>query len=305
MARRENIKNLAASIKERLRQAAQKQGIDFNRALLLYMQEGFLRRLSQSPYKERFVLKGGILFYGQFERKARPTKDIDFLVTNTGNSSEKLEAIFKIICAQPSADGIRFDGDRIDIQEIKEDADYHGLRIKIRGTLGTMVLPLQIDIGFGDVLKPESIVFDYPVLLDERPFQLVAYSWDSVIAEKFEAIVNLGEANSRYKDFYDLYFLSRTLKFSGSRLAMAIGETFRHRGTELKDYTTIFYEAFVTDAMKVKMWASFRRKMRLEENLEFADIVHEIEYFLLPVIQSLLKRTDCGLEWIPEEKVWR
>lgn len=145
-------------------------------------------------------------------------------MTNTRNSPDKLAAIFETICRQEAADGIDFDPKSIDITEIKEQADYHGLRIRITGSLGTMVMPLQIDVGFGDVVSPDSIEFEFPVLLDKIPISLRAYSWETVIAEKFEAIVVLSEANSRFKDFYDICFLSQTVNFQGSQLALVISE---------------------------------------------------------------------------------
>jgi predicted nucleotidyltransferase component of viral defense system len=304
MAQRENIKNLAASVKDRLKQVAQKQNIDFNRVLLLYMQEGFLRRVSLSPYRDKFILKGGILFYGQFEQKARPTRDIDFLLTNTKNNPDRLAVIFGTICRQEAADGIDFDTKSMDITEIKEQADYHGLRAKITGSIGTMVVPLQIDVGFGDVVRPDSIEFEFPVLLDKIPISLKAYSWETVIAEKFEAIVVLSEANSRFKDFYDIYLLSQTVAFQGSQLALAIGETFSHRGTDLKGYHSIFQKQFINDPTRVQMWTAFRTKMRFLQDLEFSQLMRSMESFLSPVIQALLENEKFTFRWNVENNLW-
>jgi len=299
------IKNLGASIRERLRNAAQKMGYDFNRVLLLYMQEGFLRRLSLSQFRDSFVLKGGILFYGRLGQKTRPTKDLDFTAIKIKNDPDYLESAIKIICSISAEDGIEFDTNHIEISEIKEEADYPGWRIIITGTLDVMIQQLQIDFGFGDAVKPDSILFEYPVLLEENPIELRAYSWETVISEKFEAIVTRGEANSRMKDFYDIYFLSRSLSFNGDLLSSAIEETFRNRRAGLNNCRAIFMSSFMDDTMRKQMWMAFQKKMRFSERLDFADAVRGIEIFLSPVINALVQHKKFMMIWDNVYSAWR
>lgn len=168
-----------------------------------------------------------------------------------------------------------------------------------------LLLYMQIDIGFGDILKPDAILFDYPVLLGRESIKLRAYSWESVIAEKFEAIVQLSEVNSRFKDFYDIYFLSHTLNFAGSRLVLAIGETFRHRGTDLHAFTEVFRKSFATDSNRIQMWTAFQKKMRFDASLIFADVVVDIERFLSPVIEAILQNNEFTSVWNHEQGTWQ
>lgn len=194
------IKNIPASVSERLKNIAQKSGRAFDTLLLLYFQERFLYRLSISDYKDKFILKGGLFLFSQTQFKARPTKDVDFLARQIANELEILRESFVTICSiDVPSDGIMFQLDEMTTERIKEDADYEGVRIKVTALLGRMKKNLQFDIGFGDVVVPKPQLIDYPVLLDMAAPQVQAYSKESVISEKFEAMITLSVMNSRMK----------------------------------------------------------------------------------------------------------
>lgn len=213
-------KNIAASVRQRLLNKARHDKRPFNELLQYFAMERFLYRLSQSPYTEKFILKGALMLRVWDAPFFRPTMDIDMLGRNTGNEIEKIIEQIREICqvsVEPE-DGLNFYTNNISGVRITEDADYEGVRIRFVTLLETARIPMQIDIGFGDVVVPgpqESII---PTILDFPPPHLLGYSLESAISEKFEAMVKLGELNSRMKDFYDIWLLSRRFDFKGDQL---------------------------------------------------------------------------------------
>lgn len=235
----------ADSIKAKLKQLAFQKNQPFDYLMMHYFIERLLYRLSTSQYADNFILKGGLLLYIILENEARATKDIDFLARRLTNTPDDLVHIFRTVCAIEADDAIRFDLHSITADRIKEDADYKGVRIKVTGYLDKSRHVLQFDIGFGDIVVPEPISMEYPSLLDmERPL-IKAYSRESVIAEKFEAMIALAEVNSRMKDFYDVYALSRMFDFEGLVLYEAIYQTLQRRGTPLSATPTVFSNEFM------------------------------------------------------------
>ncbi len=270
------IKNIGASVRRRLLEKAKKQGVDFNRLLLLYVQERFLYRLTHSQYRNAFVLKGGALFYAAHHLQARPTRDLDFLAGKIPSQPEAFGKVLRDVVAVEVADGVVFDADSISCQAITEGAMYEGVRAKVTAHLEAARQTLQIDAGFGDVVTPKPVHFEFPSLLDDKDFAIQAYSWESVIAEKFEAIVKLGDVNSRMKDFYDIWFLLANHEFEQEILNEAITATFKHRKTNLGDAWYIFKASFYNDPDKEKMWAAFFRKNGMIKTRSFSEIVLEI-----------------------------
>lgn len=300
-----NVKNVAASVRERLLHKAKERGIDFNRMLLLYFQERFLYRLVHSKYKNAFVLKGGVLFYGMHHLLARPTKDLDFLAKRIPNQIDAFAQILREIVAVVADDGIAFDSESITCQYITEAANYEGIRTKMSAELENAKLTLQLDVGFSDVVIPKPIQFDFPVLLSDRPIRVSAYSWESVIAEKFEAIVKLSDLNSRMKDFFDIWFLMTHQNFEAKMLQTAIETTFKQRQTDFKNAEYIFSTEFCNDDEKAKMWAAFSRKNNFKETEAFADVLAQIKHFLLPIIESIMNEdTKDGL-WNAKSQSWQ
>ncbi|WP_151736781.1 nucleotidyl transferase AbiEii/AbiGii toxin family protein ['Paenibacillus yunnanensis' Narsing Rao et al. 2020] len=300
-----DIKNIPASVAERLKNIAKTSGKAFDTLLLLYLQERFLYRLSVSDYKDKFILKGGLFLFSQTQFKARPTKDVDFLARQIANELETLRDSFVMICSiDVPADGVEFQLDKMTTERIKEDADYEGVRIKVTALLGRMRKSLQFDIGFGDVVVPKPQLIDYPVLLDMEAPQVQAYSKESVISEKFEAMITLSVMNSRMKDFYDIYMLLSTNDFDGRVLYEAVFETFQRRGTVLEKEHPLFLAKFADDESRTKQWMAFMRRLGIEEPLAFQDVMNCLVNFLEPLYQSLIHDVEFFGQWNCENRVW-
>ena len=252
-------KNLAASVRQKLFGLARARNEDFGLMLVKYGLERILYRLSRSKHRDAFVLKGALLFELWTHRSYRATRDADFLARGD-NTPERFVTIFKELCViDVDPDGLTFDAGSVKAERITEDADYEGVRVTFTAYLERARIPIQIDIGFGDVITPAPIETTYPTLLPGPNPHLLTYPKETVVSEKFEVMVKLGIANSRMKDFYDLETLSRTLDFDGKTLREAIGKTFERRGTELPSSGTpvAFTSEFYDDANKKKQWAAF------------------------------------------------
>jgi predicted nucleotidyltransferase component of viral defense system len=300
------VKNKAASIRAKLMNIARAEGIDFDALLLRYFQERFLYRLSNSKFSDHFVLKGGLLLVCLKMPVLRPTKDIDFLAEQVKNDSAEIEHIFKDITKVTCDDGIKFNSSSITSERIKEDADYEGIRLKIEATLGQARKRLQMDIGFGDIIIPESKVVEFPTLLEEKPPRVRIYSIESIISEKFEVMIKLSMANSRMKDFYDVYTLSLNHNFQGRRLKKAIKSTFQRRKTPIPDNPLVFRVEFYGNKERQKQWTAFLRKLRLHDiNQEFSEIMKRIISFLESVVISIRDRAQIGKSWDTITGSWK
>jgi predicted nucleotidyltransferase component of viral defense system len=292
------IKNLAASVRQRLENIAHSTGRPFQEVLQYYAMERFLYRLSQSSYADRFVLKGALMFNVWRAPTSRPTKDIDLLGRMESNV-ELLAEIMRDVCRQSvDPDGVAFDPGSVQGMLIKEDADYEGVRVTIRGSLENARIPMQIDIGFGDVMFPGPEVTDYPTILDYAAPRLRAYSRETAVAEKFEAMVKLGLLNSRMKDFYDIWLLSRQFDFAGAVLASAIQKTFAHRGTNVDTQPTAFTDVFADDPTKATQWHAFVRKSLLTEApSDLATVVDAIAAFLAQPAAAVAEGRPFEATW--------
>jgi predicted nucleotidyltransferase component of viral defense system len=300
------VKNKAASIRARLMNIARAEKIDFDFLLLRYFQERFLYRLAISEFSDRFVLKGGLLLICLKMPRSRPTKDIDFLAQGVKNEPPELVHIFKSITEIPYDDGVKFITSSVISERIKEAADYEGIRIKMDVTLGQAKKKLQIDIGFGDVIIPQAMQIEFPTLLDENPPKIRVYSIESIISEKFEAMVKLAMVNSRIKDFYDVYTLSISYNFQSDRLRGAIESTFHRRKTSIPDNLLIFRSEFHSDEEKQKQWVAFLRKSRLHDiNQEFNEIMERITSFLKPIVDSIKDKTREERTWDIRTGSWK
>lgn len=219
----EQLKNKSASVRAKLHNIARKENIDLNVLMVLYMQERILYRLSQSKYRDNFVLKGGLLLFAHNGFKGRPTQDMDLLGKQISNDINNIQTIFKEVFSQDHKDGLIFSTDTMTIENITEDAKYSGVRIKIRCLLGNAANVISIDIGFGDIIIPKPIEMQFPCILDTEPApDINVYTMESIIAEKFHAMIKLGIMNSRMKDFCDIYMLSKTNNFEGIVLEEAL-----------------------------------------------------------------------------------
>lgn len=295
--------NISASVLTRLKNIADKEQFDFNFLTLRYIQERFLARLEASAYANKFVLKGGFLLLAYNIHQARPTRDIDFLGINLSQDQELLESIIAEIASIEQPDGVSFIVDSIRSEIIKEDADYPGIRVKMVAKIGTARNRIQIDFAFDDVVTPRPLQMDYPNLLDEGNLHLWAYSKETIVAEKLEAIVKLTTFNTRMKDFYDIAFLSKEFDFDGKLLQSAIRNTFERRQTNLNAATDLLNSDLGDQDSFKKLWEAFERRTRIPSTDSFNITFSEIRDFVLPVVESDKKIES--LVWKRVAKKWR
>jgi hypothetical protein len=289
--------NLAASVHQLLMNKASQTHRPFNELLQYYAMERFLYRLSKSPYAGRFILKGALMFTAWKLESYRPTADID-LLGKAGRQVDNIVDITKRICSLPvEPDGLIFNSDSVTGARIAENADYEGVRTRFRANLGTARITLQLDIGFGDVIVPAAQRIDYPALLDFPAPRLRGYSKETIVAEKFESMVKLGTLNSRMKDYFDIWTLSRQFDFDGEMLGNAIAKTFSNRGTEITVDPVGLTARFAEDPEKNIQWRGFIRKSRLDRLPSLAEVISTISQFLRPVATALAASHSFSGQW--------
>ncbi len=272
---------MAASVRARLLSIARKRSQPFDLLLTRYVLERLLYRLSTSPHRERFVLKGAMLVTTWFDGPFRPTRDLDLLGFGAPDADVMVH-VFREICGIEANDGVVFDIPGLVVDRIREELEHGGLRITTTATIGGARIRTAIDVGFGDAIEPGIADLELPVLLDLPSPRLRAYSRETVIAEKFQAMVMLGRSNSRMKDFYDIWMLSRSYEFDPDRLAQAIAATFDRRKTpiptELPDALT---RAFAEDPVKQKQWISFIEAIEVKPD-SLLEVTEMLAAFLMP-----------------------
>jgi predicted nucleotidyltransferase component of viral defense system len=292
--------NLAHSVFQRLRNYAKENGEDFNRLLSRYAMERFLYRLTKSEHSEKFVLKGALLFMvWEPDYDRRSTKDID-LLGFTENSLDNLATIAKEVCETTvKEDGIEFDGENMQVQRIKEDADYEGVRIRRFAFIERSRIPIQVDIGFGDALVPDAIPATIPTLLDFPAPELRCYHQLTAIAEKFQAMIKLGELNSRMKDFYDIWNIIQHEEIDGTELQKACVATFEHRKTPFDLEAHFFAEAFPRSPAKQTQWTAFLRKQGVEEIAPsgFQETTELLHSFFRPMVEAQRSDQPFSAKW--------
>lgn len=295
-----NGPDLGASVRQRLLNQSRTQNRPFQELLQYFAMERFLYRLARSPHADRFILKGALLLTAWRAPLSRPTMDID-LAGRTNNQLDHIKKLVGEVCEiAVDPDGIEFNRASIDVSRIKEDADYEGVRVQFHATLARVRIPMQLDIGFGDVITPEPAEIEYPTLLNFPAPVLQAYPRETVVAEKLEALTTLGLLNSRIKDYYDLAVLSRMYPFEGERLAEAIGATFRHRGTTIEAEPIGLTRAYCDDPARTLQWRAFVRRSRFGEAAgDLTHLAEEIRLFALPVLSIVATDNPFKLRWEP------
>jgi len=292
------IKDMAASVRARLLNLARRTGKPYDTILIQYALERFLFRLSNSPFKDQFLLKGGLLLMGRGLPEARPTRDIDLLDLIT----QDLDEVFPIIRAVGESifpDGLIYDFSKASHEILTPESDYSGLRVKFRARIGKAAVPMQIDIGFGDRVVPNPTEIVFPTLLDMEPPVIMGYAPETVIAEKFEAALDLADLNSRMKDYYDIWFLSKTCSFDGRILQEAIVSTCKRRRTEIRSDAVMFKDGFTARADKMNQWTAFLGKGAMETApKEFSSLLKDIRMFLSPVAEACHRKRDFEARWI-------
>lgn len=290
--------NVAASVRQRLLDQARSKRVDYNLLLTRYGLERFLYRLGCSEYRERFILKGAMLFplWGVFSY--RSTRDVDLL----GYEESKVEVlveVFRMICQTEVADdGVIFDPASIQADDIREQMEYGGSRIKINADLAGARIHLQVDIGFGDVVTPAATYADYPTVLDQPAPHVRVYPRETVVAEKFQAMVHLGIANSRMKDFHDLWVIGNQFDFDGATLSTALIRTFKRRNTPLPaELPLALTPEFFADKQKIRQWKAFLNRAGLGEQPELSDVASFITVFVMPLIELCSRGETFAGAW--------
>ena len=296
---KKRVANVSASVRQRLLNLATEHKEDFGLVVTRYGLERFLYRLSVSPHRDSFVLKGALLLQLWTAETYRPTRDLDLLGRGVSNVSYR--KIFSEVCSQKvEDDGLTFPPDTIRVERIRDDEAYEGVRVRVEARLGDVRVPLQIDIGLGDTIVPSSEELEYPTLLKFAAPKLHAYSKESVVAEKFEAMVKLGMANSRMKDFYDLWVLAKRFEFESATLAAAIQATFKTRRTTLPRSSPLALPAdFHELPTKLTQWRAFLRKSGLKADSSLKEIIEVIREFVMPVVNGLSERNTENKVWQP------
>jgi hypothetical protein len=291
--------NLSHSVHQRLLNLSKDRDVDFNLLLIWYGLERLLYRMTRLERNQKFVLKGAMLFPVWLERSFRPTKDLDLL--GSGDiSQEGLVAFFREACGtEVEPDGLDFDGESVRVTEIREGQEYQGQRIHLMAYLGSAKIRLQVDIGVGDVITPEPTEITYPALLDFPAPLIKAYTPETVVAEKFQAMVSLDMLNSRMKDFYDLFMIARLFEFQGAVLVKAINETFLRRNTTIPEsMPTGLSDEFALNREKANQWKAFLKRTDLEISTpDLEQVVQDLRTFLMPLIDATAKDETFDLQW--------
>ncbi|MEM7604986.1 MAG: nucleotidyl transferase AbiEii/AbiGii toxin family protein [Myxococcota bacterium] len=296
---RKEPKNVAASVRARLLARAKTNKEDFQLVLTRFVNERILYRLSRSEHAPRFVLKGATLFVVWRGNPHRATRDLDLLGFGASDPESVRKVFTDMFRSDVEEDGVTFDLSTLSVGPIRDDQRYGGVRATILAGLSGAKVRAQIDVGFGDVVTPTAAIIDVPTILDLPSPRLHAYPRETVVAEKIEAMCQLGLANSRMKDFYDLVILSRDFEFAGGLLHQAIRATFDRRGTAIPTSEPVaLTPVFYNDASKRQQWRAFQKKARGTDLGDLPAVMAEVRAFALPLIQQD-ELTDC--RWVDSE----
>lgn len=292
---------IARSVHDRLLKLAAAGKEDFNAILGRYANERILYRLTRTKHGKRFILKGASLFVLWLGRAHRSTRDLDLLGSGKIDPAV-LHSVFADVCeVAVEPDGVKFDPASITVAEIREGQEYGGLRVKLRGLMGTARLSIQIDVGIGDAITPTPEEATFPTLLDMPAPTLRVYPRETAIAEKLDAMIELGMKNSRMKDYYDIALLARNFPFDGPMLRGAIDATLRRRGRTIPaELPTGLTDAFGSDPSKSSQWKAFTRGHREPElPADFRAVVREVRTFLEPPLDVIRAGSKFSLRWPP------
>lgn len=302
----EPVKNMSASVRARLLNLARSTGRDFQELTIRYAVELFLARLVESKHRDRFILKGAMLYIPWNLDDKRTTMDLDLLGFGSPDL-ENLSEVFRQVCDVKIADdGLTFDKESVTATPIREESVYDGVRVVVRVALGAMLIRLQVDVGFGDQIVPEPQPSEFPALLAEHGPVIRLYSPETVIAEKFNAMILLGMANSRMKDYFDIWMLSRNFTFEEKVLREAIRQTFARRQTALPETEPMgLSDEFASNESKRLQWQGFVRRQRKQDSLPgLTEIVAAIRGFIMPIIAGISAANPPAGTWTPDQG-WR
>ncbi len=296
------VKNRAASVLARLKMQSKNTGISYQMILQLFLQEEFLRRLCISKYRDNFVLKGGMFIYTMTNFESRPTQDIDFMLRRLSSDLDNVKAIMTEICEKNT--GNEFIHIKVvGTEQITPEKKYPGVKTKFIGSIENVRIPFSIDVGIDDVIIPDPRLRIIPTRLpDFEPAEVMTYSIESTIAEKFDAIIMRMETNSRMKDFYDIYYLSGMFNFDGLLLQKAVHNTISHRNRLVPENLFERIDAFSGNSYLVQMWKNF--KPAAEAGLTFDEALHGVILFIQPIIDSISNGLEFQEKWNSEIRQW-
>jgi hypothetical protein len=290
-------KNIVASVLAKLRNASTSSGAPFQQVLQQYAMERFLYRVSKSKYAQSVILKGALLLKTIGIPNARPTMDIDMLRKGNADQASLLALVMDCATLDVEADGLTFLADSAVAQEIAKDSEYQGTRILMDARMDNVRLKIQIDFGVGDVIVPGPRMIEYPVFLGGDTIEILAYPLETAIAEKLQAMVALGSANSRMKDFYDVWICSTHLDFNANALMKSIDATFKNRQTPIPGEE---FEALTPDFARTHrvQWNAFVKKIREDRLADtLGKVVGELKEFATPVLRSLARGEKFTRQW--------
>ena len=297
------LPDIAASVLARLKNKAKATGISYQQCLQLFFQEEFLRRLAGSKYADNFILKGGLFIYTLTNFESRATVDVDFLMRGLNNDLARMdEIIANILAVDTGNDFITFKAAKA--EPIAVQRKYHGISTQITGYIKNVRMHFNVDIGVGDVIVPKAERRSIQTqLVGYNKPEILTYSLESTIAEKFDAILQRFELTGRMKDFYDIYYLSRTFDFDGLKLQTAIQETLQNRGTpDDKDSFERVLALAENEDMQVR-WRHFLKTLK-DDELPFAAVISGIQQFLSPVWDAIICEKELLTSWAAETYVW-
>lgn len=297
------IRNIPVSVLAKIKNQAIKEGISNQMGQQLFLQEEFLRKLSLSKYRDNMILKGGMFIYTLTDFESRPTKDIDFMMRRLSNECDNIKRIMEEICEiDTNNDYIQLKV--IDTEKITLTNKYPGVKTKLQGQIGTVRVPFSIDIGIDDVIWPEPVIRKIKTRLkDFTEPEVLTYSVESTIAEKFDAILRLMEETSRMKDFYDIFYLSNIFGYNGIILYEAIKKTTNHRNRAINNDSMERIKAFKNNQKMLAMWDNYEPAK--VSGLPFSQAIDRIEVFIGPIYAALLAEGSFTGHWMSEEKLWK
>jgi predicted nucleotidyltransferase component of viral defense system len=301
-----NVKYISASIRQKLLNKSKELAQPFNELLQYYGLERFLYRISASKYHDKFVRKGALLFTVWRQSAIRSTVDID-LLGKVSNNPDDIVKVFQEICnLKAQEDGLQFDSTSVTAEPISLDADYQGVRVQLYGYLGTAKIRVQVDIGFSDIITPNPETSSYPTILDLPAPRINCYNKETAIAEKLQAMVKLDILNSRMKDIYDIWILSKRFEFDGMLLQSAIINTFKKRQTEVTPKVITFTEQYYRNPEKIAQWKGFLKRSKVSDiPADLEDVLESVRTFLLPVLSHIAGNDKFKKIWKPDLMAWQ
>jgi hypothetical protein len=297
---------VAQSIKDRLMRRVRAERLSFNQVFTLFALERLLYRVGASPYSRQFVLKGGLMMRASGAPLARPTRDAD-LEGFIDSDPRAIERVFQDIARIPCPeDGVTFHPEGVTVDAIQLDTEYGGVRVTVPGSFGTARFSVQVDIGFGDAITPGPIHVSYPTWLDHLPGpQLFGYPLETTIAEKYETLFRRREANSRAKDWYDLWMLASTRPFEGPLLQAAIANTFQQRLRPFEERPDDLYRAIAETPSRIANWNAFKRTLpHGSAPDDLLQLLLVIGAFLDPIMQACWEGKHFEGRWDPSSQRW-